>query len=269
MELDYGMLLSPVSIPLSVGTLRKPTMREISELTFQKFSMFEAFLKITPEEIYTSFIGDPEENKWDSLPEDTRDSLTVYDCILDDENLQGVYRSIFDFFFEENVIYYKNLFVLLNEGFDAEHLTEEAVRGVISEKNFQSVLECIQQTCCIYTKKEEEKERTFKNDLARKMYEKMKKAQAEREKAKQKQTNLDYSLPNIMSAISNRHPSINPINVWDMTLFQLIDSFNRLQVNAVYDIDCTRVSVWGDDRKKFDISLWYKNNQEKQKDDDF
>ena len=45
-----------------------------------------------------------------------------------------------------------------------------------------------------------------------------------------------------------------------MTVFQLYDSFNRLQQNKMYDIDSTRVSVWGDEKKTFDFGLWYKNN---------
>ena len=37
----------------------------------------------------------------------------------------------------------------------------------------------------------------------------------------------------------------------------------RLQVNKVYDIDARRVSVWGDEKKTFNIALWYKNEYDK------
>jgi len=30
--------------------------------------------------------------------------------------------------------------------------------------------------------------------------------------------------------------------------------------NAIYEIDSTRVSVWGDEKKTFNASLWYKNH---------
>ena len=43
-------------------------------------------------------------------------------------------------------------------------------------------------------------------------------------------------------------------------MFQLLDAFNRMQMNSMYEIESTRVSVWGDEKKTFDASLWYKNN---------
>ena len=78
--------------------------------------------------------------------------------------------------------------------------------------------------------------------------------------ADNKKADINLSIPNIISSISNMHPSLNYMNVWDLTVFQLLDAFNRLQANVMYDIDCTRVSVWGDEKKTFDVSLWYKNN---------
>jgi hypothetical protein len=31
----------------------------------------------------------------------------------------------------------------------------------------------------------------------------------------------------------------------------------------MFDIDSTRVSVWGDEKKTFNAALWYKNNYDK------
>ena len=91
----------------------------------------------------------------------------------------------------------------------------------------------------------------------------MQKANAENEKKKEKESDKNLSLANIISKVSNKHPSISPITVWDLTLFQLIDSFNSMQVNESYDISKTRTSVWGDEKNTFDATLWYKNNHEK------
>ena len=88
------------------------------------------------------------------------------------------------------------------------------------------------------------------------------KIKTEREKAQKnnKKADSNLSLPNLISAVSNKHNSINPINVWDLTIYQLLDSFNRLQGNSIYDMNCRQVSVWGDKDNKFDVALWYKNN---------
>ena len=84
-------------------------------------------------------------------------------------------------------------------------------------------------------------------------------------KQEKKKNKLDknMTIPNIISALSNKHPSLNYTNIWDLTIFQLLDSFNRIQANSVYEIDSTRVSVWGDEKKTFDASLWYKNEYDK------
>ena len=71
MRFDYGTQLNPNPIPLSIGTLKKPTLNEISTLTFDKFNMFEAFLKMTPERFFTKFKKDGKEF-WDSLDDEQR-----------------------------------------------------------------------------------------------------------------------------------------------------------------------------------------------------
>jgi hypothetical protein len=120
----------------------------------------------------------------------------------------------------------------------------------------------IQQVCCIFEDDEEPEENMkFKNSAARKIYEKL--LSAQKKEKKRKKADINLSLPNIISAVSNCHPTINPINVWDLTLFQLFDTFNRMRANKIYDIDSTRVSVWGDEKKTFDIALWYKNEYDK------
>ena len=55
------------------------------------------------------------------------------------------------------------------------------------------------------------------------------------------------------------HSSINYTNVWDMTVYQLWDTFARLRNNEIYASGRTSVSVWGDKENKFDYNLWFKN----------
>lgn len=263
MRLDYGTQLSPLPIKLSIGTLRKPKLVDIALLGFDQFSSFEAFSKMTPESYYTTFkeeVGGVQQ--WESMNDDERDQLTMYQLILKDDFLKKTYVSLFDFFFIEKVIFRDDLFILLNGNIrENDEISQENVRGVIHEKIFPDVLDVIQQICCIHEAEEDINTLKFKNKTARKIYEKMLKAQ--KEEKKKKKADINLSLPNIISAVSNRHQTINPINVWDLTLFQLLDTFSRMQASTVYDIDSTRVSVWGDEKKVFNIALWYKNEYDK------
>lgn len=264
MVFDYGTLLSPDPIKLSIGTLRKPKLQEIYMLSFERFNYFESFLKLTPDIVFRTIYSKERLEYWNSLSETDKQSITMYSIILNDANIRSVYTELFDFFFIEKVIFKNGYFLLLNDGvIPQDEITPNEIRGAITENTFQEVIEMIQQICCIFEKpKPSIDEMKFKNGIARKMYEKMLKAQEEQDKQKPKRANKDHTMSNIISAVSNRHPSLNPITIWEMTVFQLIDSFNRLQVNAVYDINQTRVSVWGDEKKTFDSTLWYKNNND-------
>lgn len=262
MKLDYGTLLNPTPIKLSIGTLRKHTLREISTLSFDRFNLYEALLKINPESYYTKMCGEEGKAYWGSLKEDARDTMTMYDLILENDSVCVLYTELLNFFFEEFVIFKEGFFILLNQEVDLkEEIAPESIRGVINDSTFKQVLDLIQQICCIYEEEETMDGLKFKNNAARKIYEKILKGQ--KEKKARKKADVNFSLPNIISAVSNSHQTINPINVWDLTMFQLLDSFNRLQVNKVYDIDARRVSVWGDEKKTFNIALWYKNEYDK------
>lgn len=260
MRLDYGTQLSPVPITLSIGTLRKPTLKEISQITFDRFSFYEFFLKLSPELYYTKFKKDDNgEAYWNSLTEEEQDKITVYSLIEADEQIRKIYVDIFNFFFVETVIYQEGFFILLkNDVTNLDEVKKEQVRGAVAKDNFHKVISLLQQICCIYNEEESLDDIEFKSDFVRKKYEKMLKAKKKAQENKKADINL--SIPNIISSISNMHPSLNYLNIWDLTVFQLLDAFNRLQANVMYDIDCTRVSVWGDEKKTFDVSLWYKNN---------
>ena len=265
MRLDYGTQSSPVPITLSIGTLRKPTLKEISQITFDRFSFYEFFLKLSPETYYTKLRKENDgEAIWDSLTEEERDKITIYNIIEEDDKIRSTYVEIFNFFFVETVIYQEGFFILLKENTaidNPDKIKREQVRGAIAKDNFSQVMSLLQQICCIYNEEESLDDMKFKNNLARKLMEKMLKAKKKEQEAKKSDLNL--TIPNIISSLANKHPSLNYVNIWDLTIFQLLDAFNRTQANSMYDIDSTRVSVWGDEKKTFDVSLWYKNNYDK------
>ena len=258
MRLDYGTQISPAPITLSIGTLRKPTLQDISELTFDKFSYYEFFVKMTPKTFYTELRGDDGKQYWNSLTKEQQDKITLYDLIEQDEKLRNTYVDILNFFFIETVIFQEGYFILLNQGVEfSDVLKTSDIRGAMSREIFLQVLDLIQQICCICGENENLDEMKFKNNLAKQLMEKILK-----EKKKNK-LDKNMTIPNIISALSNKHPSLNFTNIWSLTIFQLLDSFNRTQANSVFEIDSTRVSVWGDEKKTFDVSLWYKNEYDK------
>jgi len=263
-EFDYGTLLNRKPIKLSIGTLRKPTLNDIYDISFSKFDYYEFLLKLTPESYYTIMLGDDGKQKWDNFSDEEKGNCKLFDIILNDENLQSAYTDLLNFFFVEDIIFLNPYFLILKDGIASDRkLTTDDIICAVNDETLHIILSLIQQICCIYEKPTPSiDDMKFKNSIARKLYEKIQKAQEKQNRLKKKKGNKDYILTNLISAVSNRHPDLNPISVWDLTVFQLIDSFNRLQINAAYEINKTRVSVWGDEKKTFDPALWYKNNND-------
>ena len=263
MVFTYSMLLNPEPIKLSIGHLRKPTLGDIAKISFERHSVYQAFSKYTPRDYYTKLLkNNGGIEKWEAMPDDEKDKLTMYMLIKADIQLQKLYTDLLKFFFEENVVFKEGFFILFNG--DAEQNQDiplDQISGVISENDFQQVMVMIQQISCVYKPEEPIAEMKFKNDIARKLYEKMRKAQKQQEESKE--ADKDLYIPNIISSVAAIHPSINLINVWGLTLFQLMDCFKRVQTNLMYDLNSMRVAVWGDEKKKFDPAIWYKNYYDK------
>ena len=104
----------------------------------------------------------------------------------------------------------------------------------------------------------------FKNEKAKKLYEKMLKAKEAENKRKEERDLLNSSVPNIISSTAAKCPGLNIINIWDATLFQLYDQFGKTQTDDIHYLNSVRTAVWGDEKNVYDHTLWYKNNYDKQ-----
>lgn len=265
-KLDYGTLLSFSPIELSIGHIRKPTLQEIADITFDNFYSYEVLLKLTPGTYYTIIKKDEGGKEyWNGLSDDKKFSITLYQLVKEDEILQESYATLFGFFFIEQVIYVDGVFVFISPDVKIEEddIDEENIIGAMSDTNgvFYDVLNIIQQTCGIANDDEDEPQNTpkFKNKLAEKLFGRIQKAKEKEKKAE----DLNMTLPNIISAVSNKHPTINPINVWDLTIFQLLDSFSRLRSNTAYNMNANSVCIWGDSKNKFNVDSWFENIHDK------
>ena len=61
----------------------------------------------------------------------------------------------------------------------------------------------------------------------------------------------------MISSISAHSKTLNILNIWDLTIFQLYDQFARMRNDDLYMMNSTSVSVWGDKENKFDDTIWF------------
>lgn len=258
MKLDYCDLISPAPFAIhEVGSIRPLTLRDVSKLTGRVYSTYLALLNISPEK-YCTEVNENLKPWYESLTEEQLSLLTMYDIAVSHPALWQSFASILDFFFIEQVTYDKetDAFIVFRpaDGIEEEHSSH--ITGTIHKGNYLDICNVILQFNHIDTKESIDPARVKnKKGLARYM---------EMQKRKQKnpvklKTDSDLELGNIISAVCARHSSINYTNVWDMTVYQLWDTFARLRNIEIYESGRTSVSVWGDKENKFDYNLWFKN----------
>lgn len=251
-RLHYGDILSPTPIVSSIGTIIKPKLIDIAELTFAKYDIFQVFLNMTPEKFYVDVKKSKWKDKWNSLPEEQKSQMTMFDVALEDNVVQEEYLEIFNFFFDETVIFSEKMFFVIKNG--VTEIKQEDIVGGITRDNFSEVIDLIKQICGLSTKEEEPPK--MKNKLAEMIYSKIKKGQQK----KAEEANKNLRLANIVSKVASNHHSLNWTNIWDITIFDLLDTFQSMQNTEMYRLDARRVSVWGDEKNTFKVDLWYKNN---------
>ena len=149
MKLDYGTQISFEPIKLSIGTMIKPTLKQISKISFEKFELYELLLKTTPESIYTKLLKDNGGLEyWDSLDEKSKDNMIIFDVIINDEKIRMLYIEMLNFFFQETVIFRESYLLVLNKDvkdLDMNKITANDVCGVISKESLPQLFSVIQQ----------------------------------------------------------------------------------------------------------------------------
>lgn len=264
MKLDYFTLLSDEPIGLSnVGNLIPPKLIQIRKrIGFSNYNMFLVLLRMTPEMYYTKIKNDVE--YWESLTKKEKNSLKLYDVIKKEKSLEINYIALLSFFFEQDVVFKNDMFLMLNPEFehqisnDSINTQKGELVGIIYEENFKTILSLISQLCYMDDNSEDEENLKFKNSKAKRLWEKMKKANLQK-KAVEDSTR---SIPNMISSISAQL-KIDINQVWNWTVFQLYDQFTRIGFCEAQERNARSVSVWGDKEGKYKSSVWCTNYYEK------
>ena len=267
MRLSYEELIAPSDVPitLSIGHIKNHSLREIFKHGINAFRLYQFYLQLKPFDYYTQLNKEEGSSYWDKLTEEQRNDISMYDVIITNDDVASTYEELFDFFFVERVVYIDKLFFLLKtDDYETKkenlEITEENFAGTIHPINFESVIDILRQVCCMESSDIlEEKNPKFKNKRAKMIYEKLLKAKKEGMLAS-KTEQRNFNIANIISSTSAKSNNLNIIDIWNSTLFQLYDQFNKIQNNDIYYINSVRVAVWGDEKNKFDSTLWYKNN---------
>lgn len=219
MNLEYFDLLSPDPIQIqNVGGILSPKLKDISSIGYKTYQYYLAVLQMD----FDLFTADP-------------DSVYLLEAAL-------------NFFIQEDVAYSaeQGAFILTKDG---------QLTGVITKEIYRQVCDLIFQRNGIKAKQEDDLSRV-KSKKALEIMKKLQKGRAE--KAKHTKADKNMELGNILSAVANKSQSINIINIWELTVYQLWDCFSRLSNNSIYAIQSMSVAAWGNKDNLFDATAWFK-----------
>jgi hypothetical protein len=176
-----------------LGYVYPPTINEIEEINFTKYYTYVNLI------VY--------KDNYIEKCQQLFDALFFYD------DIKNLFIEALSFFLKEkNIKCDTNLKIFFNGD-----------TGCLDKNNFNEFVDCIKQINCLSI----EDSIKYANNRAKQIAEKLKKLKEKYLKNK-KQEGLDFL--DIISSVCAKHPSINLFNVGNLTIYQLIDQFKRLNM---------------------------------------
>lgn len=235
-SINYFDLLSPDPIQVqNIGGVISPKLRDIASIGYNTYQYYLSILLL---DLKTD----------DSLFTEEKMQMSIFELLISNLQSRELLQNILNFFMKENVVYSPE-----HNGFIVKD--NDKIIGIISKNEYPTLCDLIYQRNHIKTNKEEDLSKA-KNKKALEIMKKLQKGRSE--KAKQAKVDQNMELGNIISAVANKSQSLNILNIWDLTVFQLWDCFTRLSNNNLYKIQAMSVAAWGDKDHHFDSTAWYK-----------
>lgn len=242
LNLSYFDLLSPAPVQLSgIGGIVSPKLREISAIGYNTYQFYLSVLQMDGKSVLSA-IG------LQAMPNAEQIQTNLFELLTADSRTADMLREILNFFLKEDVSYSENHKAFLVR-------TGNDVTGMITSENYPQVCEAV----CLRNGIRQKQEADISKAKNKKALEIMNKLQMGRaKKAKQVKSDDNLELGNILSAVANKSQSLNIVNIWDLTVYQLWDCFFRLSNNNIYNIQSMSVATWGDKDNHFDATAWFK-----------
>lgn len=246
MKLSYFELLSPepVQIP-NVGSVISPTLREISAVGYNTYQYFLSIL-LMDVKTYLSMTGQSE--IYNHLSDSEKNQLRIFELLISNKQSCALLQNILSFFLKETIVFSPD-----HRGFVSQKDGE--CIGMITNDHYAKLCDIICQRNCIEFKGEEDLSKVT-NKKAQDIMKKLQRGRANQ--SKQTKSDPNFELANIVSAVANKSYSLNILNIWDLTVYQVWDCFSRLSNNSIYDIQSMSVAAWGNKDNSFDATAWFK-----------
>lgn len=250
MGLSYWQLISGDDIPIEgIGTVVPPHLRDLRNSTGIGYQKYLEYISVFVFNIREQALDNPEiQERCVNMDAALKRDFTTFDFYIINDVLTAQLETALSFFIKEKIVFAEE-----TEEFLVYNKSGEQV-GSISYRNYTQLSEIICEVCNISIEREEVPKN--KSDFYMALWMKRRAGR----KAMRKTADKNFTIENIVSALSARHPSLNILNIWDLTVCQLYDQFQHISTNEVSDRLRLRWAAWGKDDFEHD-KLWYLPNK--------
>lgn len=271
MKLSYFSLLSPDPIYIEgIGNIRCPSLRDISKITLELYNYYISLLLLTPQKYYENIEEMGYEKYFENYSKEDADIIMTIKKQYEGLHIEEQYSCnifnilLYDPIVLSHVIKSLSFFILGTLTYDNENHVikiniksengESVLVGIIHSGNYNSVIDIILQRINIQNNITDSKpvEKIKNKKKVQEMLEKFKKSPPPKATLK----DVKSSIPNIISSLASHSVGLNIVNIWDLTVYQLYDQFNRSKIDDIYRIHARTISVYGNKDQKFDDTFW-------------
>lgn len=243
LNISYEDLLSGDCIYANgIGHVRSPKLKEMwpsSGIGWDRYNYYIFFLKI----------GENQLSLLDGI--DRKENETLFECMVRHAELRELYLEAFSFFIAENVIFDDrgNRFLVYRQN---DENSQPQLVGIISTDNFDYVRAVILLLNYIPLD-QTDIQTTYESKAAEEAWKNMQRYLDQQEPTKKDES---MNIGNILSKLCAIHPSINYLNVFELTVFQFYDAF--FQCCYMHSVSFTEAIVSNHGSKEFKYESWLK-----------
>lgn len=244
---DYLLANSPFVLQ-GVGTMQSPTLRKIFDGTSDNLQTYY-FAKVLLDNERSNIVNILNSVS-DNIP--PLENSSLFEEIIRTENRRNLFAKVLSLFFINRIGFDDSVSAFLLLPIDE---TDNTLQGYINNDTFDLYLSIIGQLLHDIKSLPEKRE-----DYSGKPPEVLKALEAFKKYENQEKSDnsKDYTLQNIISKMCISGCGYNLLNIYDLSIWQLLDQFQAYSQNRISRITERSFSIWGGE--DFDFGLWLKNN---------
>lgn len=248
MRFDYFDMLSGEPAYLQgVGHIRSPLLAELKPTSGVGYRAYNLYLNILSWD-KSNFLKYGQMMKYSGAAKLDRGCFNTFDVVTLLPQTRELCRGVLSFFMLEDLIWDEK-----NRKFLAIAPDEQKnIVGEVDRDNFESVREIMLQFNYIGLDKEAGATVTHTSDKAKELWERSQAFLKQQAESASHEDKPEYHLSNIVSKVCSVHPSYNLLNIFDLTVFQLYDTFFQIGYMRSADLSARIFSNHGGEKFRFE-----------------